>query len=201
MEHHGDANSDHSQKICSSLIIPIIRFFYHVNLVVQDVTNGEPMQTDITADIRELQPDVIVECYLEAKYYHYDPADIYELVDFNVSAENLVESDDFVTVQNIEIDEYSAAASLNDNFQELGKACPEWDKETTAIHPKWLEHHQSGHLTKDPSCPVCMEEAESKVNHRCRKGDRNPGIMHCDLAAFEASADGHKYCLVAAVTI
>ena len=25
--------------------------------------------------------------------------------------------------------------------------------------------------------------------------------MHCDLAAFEATADGHKYCLVAAVTI
>ena len=25
--------------------------------------------------------------------------------------------------------------------------------------------------------------------------------MRCDLAAFEASADGHKYCLVAAVTI
>ena len=25
--------------------------------------------------------------------------------------------------------------------------------------------------------------------------------MHCDLAAFEASADGHKHCLVAAVTI
>ena len=25
--------------------------------------------------------------------------------------------------------------------------------------------------------------------------------MHCDLAAFEASADGHKYCLVAAVTV
>ena len=24
--------------------------------------------------------------------------------------------------------------------------------------------------------------------------------MHCDLAVFEASADGHKYCLVAAVT-
>ena len=26
-------------------------------------------------------------------------------------------------------------------------------------------------------------------------------MMHCDLAAFEASADGHKYCLAAAVTI
>ena len=25
--------------------------------------------------------------------------------------------------------------------------------------------------------------------------------MHCDLAPFEASADGHKYCLVATVTI
>ena len=45
---------------------------------------------------------MIVECYLEAKYYHYDPEDIYELIDFNVNAENLVESDDIVTVQNIE---------------------------------------------------------------------------------------------------
>ena len=78
---------------------------------------------------------------------------------------------------------------------------PEWDKETQVIHPKWLEHHQSGHLTKDPGCPVCMEEADSKVNHRRKNGDRSPGVMHCDLAAFEASADGHKYCLVAAVTI
>ena len=123
------------------------------------------MQTDITADIKELQPDVIVECYLEAKYYHYNPEDIYELVDYNVNAQNLSESDDIVTVQKIETDEYSAAASLNDNFQELEKACPEWDKETNAIHPKWLEHHQSGH----PGCPVCMEEAGSKVNHRRRK--------------------------------
>ena len=112
---------------------------------------------------------MIVECYLEAKYYHYDPEDIYELVDYNVNVENLAESDDIVTVQNIETDEYSAAASLNDNFQELETACPEWDKETKAIHPKWLEHHQSGHLTKDPGCPVCMEEAGSKVNHRRKK--------------------------------
>ena len=85
----------------------------------------KPVQTDIAADIKELQPDVIVECYLAAKYYHYDPADIYELVDFNVNAENLVESDDIVTVQNIKTDEYSAATSLNDNFQEPERACPE----------------------------------------------------------------------------
>ena len=84
---------------------------------------------------------------------------------------------------------------------ELVNSVPEWEKETQSIHPKWIEHHQSGHLVKDPGCPVCMEEAGSKVNHRRKKADRHPGIMHCDLAAFEASADSHKYCLVAAVTI
>ena len=56
-------------------------------------------------------------------------------------------------------------------------------------------------LTKDPGCPVCMESAGSKVSHHRKKGDRSPGVMHCDLAAFESSADGHKYCLVAAVTV
>ena len=93
-----------------------------------------PMQTNINADIKELQPDVIVECYLEAKYYHYDPEDIYELVDYNLNADNLVESDEIVTVQYLEKDEYSATASLNDSFQELEKAYPEWDLETKS-HP------------------------------------------------------------------
>ena len=46
-----------------------------------------------------------------------------------------------------------------------------------------------------------MEEAGSKVNHRRKKGDSSPRVMHCDLAAFESSADGRKYCLVAAVTV
>ena len=163
-----------------------------------------PMQNDVNVDIKELQPDVIVERYLEAKYFHYDPEHIYELSDYNVHADNLVESDSLVTMQFIQADEYSASASLNDNFQELDKghkAIPEWEQEPKAIHPKWLEHHQSGHLTKDPGCPMCMEEAGSKLNHRRKKGDRSPGVMHCDLATFEASADGHKYCLVAAVTI
>ena len=91
------------------------------------------------------------------------------------------------------IDSTRVVNRLNDNFQELEKTVPEWDQDTQVIHPKWLEHHQSGHLTKDPGCPVCMEEAGRKVNHRRRKGDRSPGVMHCDLAAFEASADGHKY--------
>ena len=41
-----------------------------------------PMQPTINADIKELQPDVIVERYLDAKYYHYDPEDIYELGEY-----------------------------------------------------------------------------------------------------------------------
>ena len=97
----------------------------------------------INADIKELQPDVKVKRYLEAKYYHYDPEHIYELGEYSVYAENLAEPDpdDIVTMQYLEKDEYGAAASLNDNLQELEKACPEWHQKTKAIHPKWLEHH------------------------------------------------------------
>ena len=32
-----------------------------------------PAQTTLATEVRELQADVIVECYLDAKYYHYDP--------------------------------------------------------------------------------------------------------------------------------
>ena len=95
----------------------------------------------------------------------------------------------------METEEISTSVSLQDNLQELVNNVPEWEPESQSINPKWLEHHQAGHLVKDPSCPVCMEEAGSKVNHRRKYADRHPGIMHCDLATFEASADGHKYCL------
>ena len=144
---------------------------------------------------------MIVERYLDAKYYQYAPENIQEMSEYNSSATYLAESDQIVTLTAMETDDPSMLASLQDNLQELVNSVPEWEKETQSIHPKWLEHHQSGHLVNDPGCPVCMEEAGSKVNHRHKKVDRHPGIMHCDLAAFEASADGHKYCLVAAVTI
>ena len=144
---------------------------------------------------------MIVERYLDAKYYQYDPDEIHDMCDCNCNARISAESDQIVTLTAMETDESSMLASLQDNFRELENTVPEWEKETQSIHPKWLEHHQSGHLTKDPGCPGCMEEAGSKVNHRRKKTDRHPGIMHCDLAAFESSADGHKHCLVAAVTI
>ena len=34
-----------------------------------------------------------------------------------------------------------------------------------------------------------------------QESSRKPGVLHLDLATFEPSADGHKYCLVAAVTV
>ena len=57
----------------------------------------------------------------------------------------------------------------------LINSVPEWESETQSVNPKWLEHHQSGHLVKDPTCPVCMEEAGSKINHRRKHADRHPG--------------------------
>ena len=48
---------------------------------------------------------------------------------------------------------------------------------------------------------VCVEEAGSRVAHWRKKADRKPGVMHVELATFEPSADGHRYCLVAAVTV
>ena len=131
---------------------------------------------------------MIVQRYLDAKYYQYSPEDLHEMSDYNSNAMYLAESDQIVTLTAMETEDPSMLASIQVD------SVPEWEQETQSIHPKWLEHHQSGHLVKDPGCPVCMEEAGSK-------SIIDAGIMHCDLAAFEASADGHKYCLVAAVTI
>ena len=88
-----------------------------------------PMQQQVHADIKELKLDVIVERYLDAKYYHYDPEDIYELSDYNVNAKCLADSDKVVTLDSIETEEHSANASLSDNFQELEKTVPEWDQD------------------------------------------------------------------------
>ena len=161
----------------------------------------KPMHIQEHDEIQELQPDVIVERYLDAKYYQHAPEELCSMSDYNSHARYLADADRIITLNAMETEDTSMNASLRDNLQELSNSVPEWEPETKSIDPKWLEHHQSGHLVKDPTCPVCMEEAGSKINHRRRNADRHPGIMHCDLAAFEASADGHKYCLVAAVTV
>ena len=141
---------------------------------------------------------MIVECYLDAKYYHYDPVELNDLADFNANLVDLLEEDNIRTVENAAVDKYNLSVSIDENFKELENACPAWQPNTKAVHPKWIEHHQSGHLTKDKNCPVCVKEAGSRVAHWRKKGDCQAGVMLVNLAAFEPSADGR---LVAAVTV
>ena len=69
------------------------------------------MQQQAHADLKELKPDVSVERYLDAEYYHYDPEDIYELSGYNVNARYLAECDKVVTLNSIETEKCSANAS------------------------------------------------------------------------------------------
>ena len=157
-----------------------------------------PAQTTLATEVRELQADVIVECNLDAKYDHYDPVEILDLVDFNANVANLLEDDNIVIVENATTDEYNLSPSISDNFKELESACPEWQPDTQAVHPKWLEHHQSGHLL--PSlCRRSRKPCSSLAKER-RSTDWSHARRPC-IAAFEPSADGSQYCLVAAVTI
>ena len=66
-----------------------------------------PAHTTFAHQIRELQPDVIVERYLDAKYYHYDPVELFELAAFNETVESLLEEANIVTIENAVIDEFS----------------------------------------------------------------------------------------------
>ena len=83
----------------------------------------------LATELRDLQPDIIVECYLDAKYYHYDPVEILDLGEFNATVSNLVEDGNVVTVENAETDELNRSPSVNDNFRELESACPKWQQD------------------------------------------------------------------------
>ena len=49
--------------------VPIMRSYFFANLIDQDAINGSLVHDEI----RELQPDVTVERYLDAKYYQHPP--------------------------------------------------------------------------------------------------------------------------------
>ena len=49
-------------------------------------------------EVKELNPDVIAECYLEAKYCHYDTAELTNLSDINANFAHLANSDTVLTV-------------------------------------------------------------------------------------------------------
>ena len=106
----------------------------------------KPMHIQVHDEIQELQPDVIVERYLDAKYYQHPPEELYSMSEYNSHASYLADADQIITLNAMETEDTSMNASLRDNLQELANSMPEWEPETKSIDPKWLEHHQSGHL-------------------------------------------------------
>ena len=96
----------------------------------------KPMHLQVHDEIRELQPDVIVERYLDAKYYQHPPDQVQEMSEYNSNATYLADSDQIMTLNAMETDDISILASLRDNLQELEHSVPEWEPETQTIHPK-----------------------------------------------------------------
>ena len=95
----------------------------------------KPMHLQLHDDIRALQPDVIVERYLDAKYYQYSPELVQEMSDYNSKARYLAESDQIVTLNAMETEDTSASASLRDNLQELVSSVPEWGTRVPVHQP------------------------------------------------------------------
>ena len=76
----------------------------------------KPMQIQVQDEIQELQPDVIVERYLDAKYYQHSPDVICDMSDYNSHATYLADSDQIITLNAMETDDISTCASLRDNM-------------------------------------------------------------------------------------
>ena len=87
-------------------------------------------------EAQELNPGVTVEGYLDTKYYHYDPVDLTDLVDIDANFVNMVNEDNIQTVPEAIIDENNVCTSVADNIRELDNACPSWEENTEAVHPK-----------------------------------------------------------------
>ena len=92
-----------------------------------------PLQPQVHDDVKDFQPDVIVERYLDAMYYQYDPEEIYDVCGYNCNATYLAESDQVVTLTAMETDESSMLASIHDNLRELETSVPEWEKPSLSI--------------------------------------------------------------------
>ena len=71
-----------------------------------------PLLSQVHDDMKHFQPDVIVERYLDAKYYHHDPEELYDMGDYNCNAKYLADSDQIVTLTAMETDQSSMSASL-----------------------------------------------------------------------------------------
>ena len=59
-----------------------------------------------------------------------------DMSDYNSNATYLAESDQVITLQAMETDEFSTCASLRDNMQELMHSIPDWEFETQTVNPQ-----------------------------------------------------------------
>ena len=119
-----------SPQTCSKRSILVIRSLCPQNRTNLKVTRGdEPAFPPIKRfKLQKLNPDVIVECYLDAKHYPYDPVELIDLADIHANFVNLVNDANVATVAEIILDEYNACPSLNENSNRLDNACPSWQK-------------------------------------------------------------------------
>ena len=86
-----------------------MRFYFPASPIGRVAINGHLQVHD---EIRDLQPDVIVERYLDAKYYQHPPDRVQEMSEYNSSATYLATSDQIMTLNAMETDDISMSASL-----------------------------------------------------------------------------------------
>ena len=92
------------------------------------------------SEVTEIKPDVIVECYLDAKYYHYNPAELNDLHNVSDNFKILLDCDEVLTINQATMDTINACTSIDDNnFKELDNACPTWEVEIESVNPKWVD--------------------------------------------------------------
>ena len=99
----------------------------------------KPVNDSTKREVEELNPDVVIECYLDAQYYHYDPVELTDLPENYVNFAHLANSDDVVTVRQAEMENVYASPSIDDNFKDLVNACPSWEQNIEMMNPKWLD--------------------------------------------------------------
>ena len=94
--------------------------------------------------ISSVQPDLMVESYLDAKYYHYSSKELEPLLTILTASEALAQEDAVPTLtRRVPRKPVQVCASIDDNFNELENACPKPNSnDSHAINPKWIDHHQ-----------------------------------------------------------
>ena len=109
----------HFKQTCLKKFIQITKFFCPANHIDLDViSGGDRHEATLAEEVRQLNSDVIVECYLDAEYYHYDPV---ELTD---NLADLLEEDNIVTVENVVMDEVQPVRVHRRELQGAGESMP-----------------------------------------------------------------------------